>query len=146
MIDTNRDNTFTPLDHTSMASTIEQEKTAAVQSSWWRRIWLALKSYPLPLGALALLLVSLALWLAGYANLANWVLLVIILLGGIPLLWETLKHFIHKEFSVDFIAILAITCSPHGPYLARGTTHQYSSRGRRSGHGDSGQTGRVNPC
>jgi cation transport ATPase len=119
MIDTNRDNTFTPLDHTSMASTIEQEKTAAVQSSWLRRIWLALKSYPLPLGALVLLLVSLALWLAGYANLANWVLLVIILLGGIPLLWETLKHFIHKEFSVDFIAILAITGSLFlGEYLA----------------------------
>jgi cation transport ATPase len=54
-----------------------------------------------------------------YANLANWVLLVIILLGGIPLLWETLKHFIHKEFSVDFIAILAITGSLLlGEYLA----------------------------
>jgi len=119
MIDTNRDDTFKPLDHTGMVNTIEQEKTAAVQSSWSQRIWVALKSYPLPLGALVLLLGSLALWLAGYANLANWVLLVIVLLGGIPLLWETLKHFIHKEFSVDFIAILAITGSLFlGEYLA----------------------------
>src|SRR6266516_3446111 len=119
MIDTNRDDTFKPLDHTGMVNTIEQEKTAAVQSSWSQRIWVALKSYPLPLGALVLLLGSLALWLAGYANLANWVLLVIVLLGGIPLLWETLKHFIHKEFSVDFIAILAITGSLLlGEYLA----------------------------
>ncbi len=119
MIDTKRDDTFTPRDHTSIASTIEQEKTAAVQNSWSRRIWLALKRYPLPLGALTLLLVSLALWLAGYANLANWVLLVIVLLGSIPLLWETLKHFIHKEFSVDFIAILAIGGSLFlGEYLA----------------------------
>ena len=32
-------------------------------------------------------------------------------MGGIPLLWDTIKHIIHKEFSVDFIAILAITGS-----------------------------------
>jgi len=119
MIDTNHDNSFTPLDRADMAGTIEQEKTAVVHNSWLQRIWLALKSYPLPLGALALLLVSLALWLAGYANLANWTLLLIILLGGIPLLWETIKHFIHKEFSVDFIAILAIAGSLIlGEYLA----------------------------
>src|SRR6266702_5200353 len=87
--------------------------------SWLWRLWHSLKDYPLPLGALALLLVSLLLWLAGRADLAHWVLLGIVLLGGVPLLWETLKHFIHREFSIDFIAILAIIGSLLlGQYLA----------------------------
>jgi cation transport ATPase len=89
----------------------EQPGIAVTPQSWLRRIWQAIKNYPIPLGALVLLLVSLVLWLAGYANLANWTLLVIVLMGGIPLLWDTVKHIIHKEFSVDFIAILAITGS-----------------------------------
>jgi len=58
-----------------------------------------------------LLLVSLVLWLVGRAEFANWTLLVIVVMGGIPLLWDTFKHIIHREFSVDFIAILAITGS-----------------------------------
>jgi len=50
---------------------------------------------------------------------ASWTLLVIVLLGGIPLLWETVQQFLRKEFSVDVIAILAITGSPLlGEYLA----------------------------
>jgi cation transport ATPase len=92
-------------------STIEQAKTQVTQPSWPRRIRLAIRSYPIPISALALLLVSFALWLARRTELANWTLLVIVLMGGIPLLWDTLKHSIHKEFSVDFIAILAITGS-----------------------------------
>ncbi|HEX9131685.1 MAG TPA: hypothetical protein VF844_05285, partial [Ktedonobacteraceae bacterium] len=92
-------------------STAEQVRTIGIQPSWPRRIWQALSHYPIPLGALALLLVSLVLWLVGRAELANWTLMVIVLMGGIPLLWDTLKHIIHREFSVDFIAILAITGS-----------------------------------
>jgi len=69
------------------------------------------KRYPLPLGAFALLVVSLVLWLAGWGDIANWTLLAVVLLGGIPLLWETGQQFLHKEFSVDVIALLAITGS-----------------------------------
>jgi cation transport ATPase len=89
----------------------EQPGIAVTQQSWSHRIWQAIRNYPIPLGALVLLLVSLVLWLAGRADLANWMLLVIVLMGGIPLLWDTIKHIIHREFSVDFIAILAITGS-----------------------------------
>jgi cation transport ATPase len=89
----------------------EQPAIVVTPQSWLRRIWQAIKNYPIPLSALVLLLVSLVFWLAGQANLANWTLLVIVLMGGIPLLWDTVKHIIHKEFSVDFIAILAITGS-----------------------------------
>jgi cation transport ATPase len=90
---------------------VEQAKTIVTQPSWPRRIWQALRNYPIPIGALALLLVSLLLWLVGRTEFANWTLMVIVLMGGIPLLWDTLKHIIHREFSVDFIAILAITGS-----------------------------------
>ncbi len=100
-------------------STAEPAKTAVTKPSWPRRTWQTFKRYPIPLGALALLLVSLVLWLAGRHVFANWTLLLIVLLGGLPLLWETLKHFIHREFSVDFIAILAIAGSLLlGEYLA----------------------------
>lgn len=83
------------------------------------RIWRMIQSYPIPLGSIALLLVSLVLWLAGLGEPAHWTLFTVVLLGGIPLLWETIRQFLHKEFSVDVIAIIAITGSLFlGEYLA----------------------------
>jgi heavy metal translocating P-type ATPase len=84
-----------------------------------RRLWRTVKRYPIPVGSVALLIGSLALWLAGRSDLAKWALLVIVLLGGIPLLWETVQQFLRKEFSVDVIAIVAIAGSLLlGQYLA----------------------------
>ena len=112
MIPVNPSDKSTTQMENAIENTAEQPVIAAVTpQSWLRRIWRAIKSYPVPLGSLVLLLVGLVFWLAGYANLANWTLLVIVIMGGIPLLWDTMKHIIHKEFSVDFIAILAITGS-----------------------------------
>src|SRR5512135_28621 len=103
----------------------EAEKTATTVSSpapkmgWPRRVWQTVKHYPLPLVAVMLMLVSLGLWLAGYGTLANGTLLAVVLLGGIPLLWETVQQFLHKECGVDVIAILAIAGSVAlGQYLA----------------------------
>ncbi len=119
MIDTQRD-PIRSASHESLADGVqEHEKARVPPRRWSQRLWHSLKRYPLPLGALALLLLSLTFWLVGRADLANWALLTIIILGGIPLLWETLKHFAHREVSVDFIAILAIAGSlPLGQYLA----------------------------
>ena len=79
----------------------------------------AIKRYPIPLGSAVLLLVSLVLWLTRHGDTARWTLLAIVLLGGIPLLWETVRQFFHQEFSVDVIAILAIGGSLlFGQYLA----------------------------
>jgi len=111
MIDSGPIHTSTIHDVPVAGNAVEQASIIGAQPSWPRRIWRALRRYPIPLGALALLLVSLVLWLVGRANLANGTLMVIVLMGGIPLLWDTLKHIIHREFSVDFIAILAITGS-----------------------------------
>ncbi|HEU0003167.1 MAG TPA: heavy metal translocating P-type ATPase [Ktedonobacteraceae bacterium] len=89
------------------------------QTSRMQRLWHTLRRYPIPVGALVLLVVSLILWLAGRGDMANWTLLAVVLLGGIPLLWETLRQFARKEFSVDVIAILAIAGSLWlGEYLA----------------------------
>ena len=76
-----------------------------------QRIWQTIKRYPIPVVSLLLLSASLILWLTGRQDLANYCLLAIILPGGAVLLWQTLKHFWHREFSVDVIAILAITGS-----------------------------------
>jgi heavy metal translocating P-type ATPase len=102
---------ITQMESSVETSTEQPVITEVTPQSWQRRIWQAIKNYPIPLGALVLLLLSLVFRLTGNANLANWTLLVIVLMGGIPLLWDTMKHIIHKEFSVDFIAILAITGS-----------------------------------
>lgn len=84
----------------------QSEKTTP--SSWYTRCWSQFKRYPLPTVALLLLLVSGILWLGRRSDLANWSLLAIIIWGGIPLLWETLKRLWHREFSIDVIAIIAI--------------------------------------
>jgi heavy metal translocating P-type ATPase len=112
MIDIHRDHKLTTPD-TSLSNKIEEQEVARVAplSSWSQLLWHSMKSYPLPLGALTLLLVSLLLWLVGYPELAHWVLLMVVLMGGLPLLWETVQQFLHREFSVDLIAILAITGS-----------------------------------
>ncbi len=82
---------------------------------WWRVV----KQYPIAFGTLALMLASLVFWLAGRGDIANWILLAVALLGGIPLLWETLQQLFHREFGVDVIAILAIGGSiALGQYLA----------------------------
>src|SRR5881227_2212742 len=78
---------------------------------WPGRLWETMKRYPIPFGSVVLLMISLGLWLAGHSDLARWTLLAVVLLGGIPLLWETVQQFLHKEFSVDVIAILAIVGS-----------------------------------
>jgi heavy metal translocating P-type ATPase len=63
--------------------------------------------------------VSFVLWLARRSDLATWALLCVVLLGGLPLLWETIWQLVHKEFSIDVIAILAISGSfLLGQYLA----------------------------
>ena len=77
------------------------------------------RHYPLPFSVIALLLASLITWLLGWHTLAQWSLIAIILLGGLPLLWETVRQLARGEVGVDVIAILAIGGSLIlGQYLA----------------------------
>ncbi len=83
------------------------------------RLWQTVRRYPLPSASLALLLLALALALTGRATLAQWALLAIIVLGGVPLLLQTLRQLWRREFGIDLIAILAIAGSAAlGQYLA----------------------------
>ena len=75
---------------------------------WSQHLLGVVKRYPVPCMAVTLMLASLVFWFAGRGDLADWTLLVVALLGGLPLLWETLRQVFHREFGVDLIAILAI--------------------------------------
>ncbi|MGB8348019.1 MAG: heavy metal translocating P-type ATPase [Ktedonobacteraceae bacterium] len=106
-------------------SPLPAEKTSgnvspsATRHPWYERLWRTIKHYPIPFGAVTLLAGSLGFWLGGRNDITSWTLLAVVLLGGIPLLWETVQQFFHKEFSVDVIAILAIAGSLLlGQYLA----------------------------
>src|SRR5215471_9508819 len=95
--------------------TVPTEPKQSRLERWWHVV----QHYPIAFGTVALMLASLVFWLAGRGDIANWILLAVALLGGIPLLWETLKQLFHKEFGVDVIAILAIGGSiALGQYLA----------------------------
>ena len=106
-------------------SPLAREKTPlnrfppVTRQPWHERLWRTMKRYPIPFGAVALLIGSLGFWLVGRGDITRWTLLAVVLLGGIPLLWETVQQFFHKKFGVDVIAILAITGSLLlGQYLA----------------------------
>jgi len=103
--------TIPPTSTRDSQTNIEPEERGsgkAGTSSWIRRVGRALRRYPIPLSALLLLPFSLVFWLTGHAALAQTTLLGLVLMGGIPLAWEMLTQFWHREFSVDVIAILAI--------------------------------------
>lgn len=81
--------------------------------------WSIVTHYPLPLATIILLVISVIVWLTGHGALTNWILLAVIVMGALPLLWNTLQQLVHKEFGVDVIAILAIGGSALlGEYLA----------------------------
>ncbi|HEY7340905.1 MAG TPA: HAD-IC family P-type ATPase, partial [Ktedonobacterales bacterium] len=101
------------------ATTTADSKARAPVTGVVTRLGGALRHYPLPLTVIGLLLLSLIAWLVGWRDVAQWGLITIILLGGIPLLWETLRQLAHGEVGVDVIAILAIGGSLMlGQYLA----------------------------
>ncbi len=86
---------------------------------WYQRCWNLARNYPLPCVAAMLLFASLVLLFFGRGFIANWLLLAVVVLGGGVLLWRIGRQFLHKEFSVDVIALLAIAGSLLlGQYLA----------------------------
>ncbi len=71
----------------------------------------AVREFPIPAIAIFLLVISGGLWLARRGDLAQWPLLIIIIIGGAPLVWSSLKSMYKREFGVDFIALMAIAGS-----------------------------------
>jgi heavy metal translocating P-type ATPase len=65
-------------------------------------------TYPMPFATILLLLLSLGLWLAGWREVAQWPLVVIIVYGGVQVTWDLVKQLRARELGVDLIAALAI--------------------------------------
>lgn len=86
----------------------QETPPATLRLSWPMRAIHIAQRYPIPLVTLILMLVSLGLWLAGRALFADWALLAVTVIGGVPLLWQTTRQLIHREFGVDALALLAI--------------------------------------
>ena len=87
--------------------------------SGFQRGLAVVRRFAVPLATILLLAVAGALALAGQPGAARWALMAIILLGGLPLLWETFTQIAAGEFGVDLIALLAIAGSLLlGEYLA----------------------------
>ena len=83
-------------------------EVASTISRWVRRVGSVVSTYPLPTGTILLLVVSLGLWLAGQPSLAQWPLLLIVVVGSIRVLWDLFGQLRRREFGVDLIAALAI--------------------------------------
>ena len=83
-------------------------EVASTISRWVRRVGSVVSTYPLPTGTILLLAVSLGLWLAGQPSLAQWPLLLIVVVGSIRVLWDLFGQLRRREFGVDLIAALAI--------------------------------------
>ncbi|HET9109589.1 MAG TPA: heavy metal translocating P-type ATPase [Ktedonobacterales bacterium] len=82
-------------------------------------LWRLARTYPIPLIALILFVISGILALTAPAGAWRWPLLVIVIMGGVPLLIETIRQLAHREFGVDLLAALAIIGSLLlGEYLA----------------------------
>lgn len=110
----------TPLEqsapHTAPQPTDPSTKTSRRRGAM---LWRLVVHYPIPFVALTLLLVSGVLALTGPRGSWRWPLLVIVLVGGVPLLVATVRQLLHREFGVDLLAVLAITGSLLlGEYLA----------------------------
>ncbi|HEY7974257.1 MAG TPA: heavy metal translocating P-type ATPase, partial [Ktedonobacterales bacterium] len=110
----------TPIETSSPQSVPEaMPQRGASPRRRWATLWRLVRSYPIPFIALGLLVVSGVLALTTPGNLWRWPLLIVIVLGGAPLLIETARHLAHREFGVDLLAVLAILGSLLlGEYLA----------------------------
>ncbi|GEM_PF-2313602 len=78
-----------------------------------------IRRYPLPFGALVLLGLGGILWLLGLRSAAQYPLIVVGVIGGLSLLWDTVRQLLRREIGVDLLALLAIGGSlALGQYLA----------------------------
>ena len=68
--------------------------------------------YPIPIFAITGLFIgSIFQWLTNAPDLAHLVWLVVVVTGGTPIVWGTIKGMTHKKFAADIIAMLAILAS-----------------------------------
>jgi heavy metal translocating P-type ATPase len=65
--------------------------------------------YPIPIFAtIGLLLGIIIHYVLNYPDIAHWIWLIVLVIGGAPIIFETIKGMLHKHFASDIIATLAI--------------------------------------
>jgi heavy metal translocating P-type ATPase len=71
--------------------------------------FLFIKRYPIPVFAIAgLISGSIFHWLLNQPGLGHWIWIGTLIIGGTPIIRDTLRNMIHRHFAADIIAMLAI--------------------------------------
>jgi cation transport ATPase len=70
------------------------------------------RRYPIPIFAVAGLLVGVVLQLGiGDSVSARWIWLSTLVIGGVPIVWKTLRGMFRGHFAADIVAMLAIVAA-----------------------------------
>lgn len=73
------------------------------------RIWIFLKHYPIPVFALLGLLAGTVFrFVFGQLDISQWIWFATLVIGGLPIIYKTLKGMLHGQFASDIVAMLAI--------------------------------------
>ena len=77
-----------------------------------KRVMFLVRQYPIPSLALCGLFVgSIFHWLLESPDSGHFIWLVILVAGGTPIVWNTIKGMLHRKFATDVVAMLAILVS-----------------------------------
>ncbi len=67
------------------------------------------KRYPIPIFAIAgLVSGSIFHWFLNQQDFGHWIWIGTLIIGGIPIIFDTIRNMIHRQFAADIIAMLAI--------------------------------------
>ena len=70
------------------------------------------RHYPIPIFAICGLFVgSVFQWIVNVPDFGHLVWLIVVVMGGMPIVWDTIKGMFNKKFAADIIAMLAILVS-----------------------------------
>jgi len=76
------------------------------------RITAFVKNYPIPVFAIIGLLVgSVFHWTPHQQELGHWIWFVTLVVGGAPIIWQTIREMLHRHFASDIVALLAIVAA-----------------------------------
>ena len=77
-----------------------------------RKIFIFIKNYPIPVFAIIGLVVgSIFHWTPNQQELGRWIWFVTLVIGGAPIIWQTVRGMLHRHFASDIVALLAIVAA-----------------------------------
>jgi heavy metal translocating P-type ATPase len=77
--------------------------------SFYKFFLLFIKRYPIPIFAIAgLASGSIFHWFLNQEDFGHWIWIGTLIIGGIPIIIDTIRNMIHRRFAADIVAMLAI--------------------------------------